>query len=726
MLTAILLSANYAQAQLKIWTLPPKQILIPAVGVATVTSLPGGFTPYEVANGAYEENGNLIFYAEADNNIISIYNSLGTSIGSLNTLYSSVTGYYYTQIGEELSIVPVPGSCRQFYVIFSAGAGALTGSAVGYAKIDCNSGVTISTQTTLVDYWGGNSSAIAVSKVTDVQAGSRYLFAMGYSSINRYTITSTGIASKTLIANDATIGSNSNYWITSQLVLSPDQTQLAWGSTNGGINNKVFQITLSGYSYFSSTSYPFAGDTYLHCVEFNSNSDRIFVSTNNGLKYIYGGAVYTIPSSSTYNNCQLGLALSNYIYCTDNTGKFGRINANAVTPTVALASGLSGDLNYGNDTYAPISSSCYRLPDQIEGEDYSYFFSIKKAFANFSINGNPIACPSYNQLYNCAAGSMILNNLTTGAATSFTIQVRSATGADCNTTTSTYTGPVVTIAAPLTSYDLKTYDGGYLTSALHTGYYIVYFTACNACNVVTTQQALIKVDNIGAYAADYKLLYNPTGQCTINPGGSCAAAAPVSSLYAPLVCVSFSTGILCEYWMRVWDYGTFCPGNANLIADGSSNHSTIPGCSTTGLQVNLDYYIGTHPVGAPGNNYTVNHTYHYYKVELNAKNDCGTVTKTGWIINNCPTCKWGDQVSADVLQMNIFPNPASDEIIVSGIPEAAKELSIISIDGKLIRTIPLSNVADEIRISVADLKDGMYLIMCPGSPSSVIKFIITN
>ncbi|MEO5674984.1 MAG: T9SS type A sorting domain-containing protein [Chitinophagales bacterium] len=351
---------------MKYWTVPPKKILITAAGTV-VSTLPGASeVQYEVSNGVYEQNGTPIFYVVD----LTIYNSTGTSIGALNCLSSGINTYCTE--GEEISIVPVPNTCRQYYVIYEMGGG-ISGSAVGYAKLDCSSGVTIVQNGILIDTWGGNASSIAVSKTTN-STGNRYLFAMGYSSLKRYSITNTGFSSGLTIVDITNFAGNFD-WQSSQLVLSPDQNKLCWAA-GGGFTNKIFEISLNAYAFSAATSFTLTGDTYLHGVEFNSTSTRIFVSTNSGLKWAsWLSSTFTlISSSSTYNNTQFGLGLNNYIYCLNNIGKYGRIDANITVPTVN--STFPTIINYGNASYPNLGSSCYRLPDQVDGDDYTYFFGI--------------------------------------------------------------------------------------------------------------------------------------------------------------------------------------------------------------------------------------------------------------------------------------------------------------------------------------------------------------
>ncbi|HTA61002.1 MAG TPA: hypothetical protein VK835_01040, partial [Bacteroidia bacterium] len=169
---------------------PTAPVVTPIAGAPITTSGP--------TNGAYDSNGNLLFYVK-DLQVFKPGSS--TPVGSLAG--SANNG---SAPGPELEIVPVPGqeNCGKFYVIYQA-SGALY-----YSTISWNNGVITSVpafgsainaynypQNHLFDY----NIGLAVSKMTT--SGVRYLFTLvndgnpqdpAQGSLYRLTISSTGIS----------------------------------------------------------------------------------------------------------------------------------------------------------------------------------------------------------------------------------------------------------------------------------------------------------------------------------------------------------------------------------------------------------------------------------------------------------------------------------------------------------------------------------------------------
>lgn len=64
-------------------------------------------------------------------------------------------------------------------------------------------------------------------------------------------------------------------------------------------------------------------------------------------------------------------------------------------------------------------------------------------------------------------------------------------------------------------------------------------------------------------------------------------------------------------------------------------------------------------------------------------------------------------------RISVFPNPSSGPITVTGVPEDGRSIEILDVDGRLIHTIPVGQMDDEIKIGV-DLSHGCYLLKLNG------------
>lgn len=105
---ALVLTLTNSFAQMIHWTTPPYKINTTPT-TPTATALPGLAGAYSVANGAYDENGNLLFYVRD----YGIYGPTGNSVGVLAFSNTQVCNEEYDILSSGVSIVPIPGTCRQ-------------------------------------------------------------------------------------------------------------------------------------------------------------------------------------------------------------------------------------------------------------------------------------------------------------------------------------------------------------------------------------------------------------------------------------------------------------------------------------------------------------------------------------------------------------------------------------------------------------------------------------
>lgn len=357
--------------QTKKWAMYPNVIDFTGASPSS-TALPNIFYPtsYAAHNGTFDENGNLLFYVQENR----IYDPTGNQAGVLNS-YSS-----YTAGLAQIAIVPVPGQCKKFYVIYSRTA-VMTGVALTYALVDCSTGgIVITNNTTLIDVVGGNQAAFTVSKVSAAGAGGTYkLYSVNSDNVKVYTISSSGISSGTILFTKPS-GSPSSYAQT-DLDLNFAGTKLAWGHSG---YNYLFQLNLSTNT-LSTYNLPVPVPAGWQCVNgpaiggveydqwdnlyisasilypTNSNCSGAFISAGGLYKLSPGGTFTQLTFSGNYDNTQLESGYNKMIYAINNDGKLGSINpatgvvTNAVLPTVFNTRKSSG------------TTSLYRLPMQIDG-----------------------------------------------------------------------------------------------------------------------------------------------------------------------------------------------------------------------------------------------------------------------------------------------------------------------------------------------------------------------
>ena len=344
LLSFMLVTILSAQTQQSKWIVPPN---IVDFTTGFTTSLPG--TPpssYNVANGAFDENGNLLFYVIDDN----VYDNLG------NVISGTYPGSSYD---KEILIVKVPQFCDKYYIIYTKVA-PFAPAPFYYIIIDTST--PIPTVQPTVDFtpsggWIGEFATMAISQLRNDHT--RFLYAVGSSAVLKFKIHSGGIDFDQVIYNP--MSSVTEFW-NREVDLSHDGTQLAWAAygENGQVN--VIQLDNDG-NFVSFQDYFIPNTGWGQGAEFSASGDKLFVSTgpsggiNDGINVIDLNAPPTsfqhISGSVNYLS-HLEMGYDGNVYATSGTD-LANIDpiTNLLTPNV----------------YNITSST--NLPDQIDGQNYA-------------------------------------------------------------------------------------------------------------------------------------------------------------------------------------------------------------------------------------------------------------------------------------------------------------------------------------------------------------------
>lgn len=361
-----------AQNQSYRWAMPPKQINFTTANTPVVQNLLPSLS-YTACNAATDASGNLLFYMAN----LNMYSPAGVVIGTLST-----TGFYGI-IGSSMGIVPVPGACKQYYLLFSLSdyASGVQHHYFCYAKVDASGATPVITQqTTSLQYLttGTQCASIgfAVSKV-NLTASKRFLYLVGTDAysfpvqiVNRFDITAAGINNKVNIATTSTPGLSGTPFVSeaTEVELSPDGTKLAW-VTGNSMEVNVIKVNASTGNFVSASFTNVPGSGTCYGLEWNAASSILYTSNSIGLsRMTYPAFAHTtIASSGNYNHTALEMGRNGKIYAVNNTGTgLGEINT---TTNVVTASSLV----ISPGVIDP-SSNFYVLPEQIDGE-WSQFSS---------------------------------------------------------------------------------------------------------------------------------------------------------------------------------------------------------------------------------------------------------------------------------------------------------------------------------------------------------------
>lgn len=541
-------------AQMNSWDTPPIQYNMTTITTPTAPLYIGAPSSgsYEVANGARDIDGTLLFYVQGTN----VMNPNGTVAGELGGYFTA--SYPYTQnsawIQGEVAIVPIPGTCKQFYVIYIRNNGLYIGEAF-YTKVNCSSGSVVVTNNGTIVNWtgpapfyipyhgypafsiggtGSSTSGFAVSKIVSGNDATavRFLYTCGSNGIVKYDITASGISGGTSFGTlSSSLGTltGSDYG-TMELDLSPDGNYLAWSSAGGSSpTNNVYYCPLN-----VSSGLPSRLSTKVDYVALNSIKGLEFDKSATPVLYVIGGTTATnvygkftvSPTASTPSFTAIsgtGYDLSQSFLELGKNGRMYAVSADATPklvsiglPSGAISGSLSKQVNFDSrHNYAPWCtgfSTMYTLPDQVDGQNYN-------DFGGYSVvNINPLYINSLPLYYNIGSGlyfilqgdcdnggirdfytcnSIALNTSFTGGTPSqYKIDI-TAVDAGCLPVTGgthmNYVGSWTSGSVP-SSLDLRTLtDGSGNTLYTSTGNHYITVSVKNACGIITSQSGYFNV-----------------------------------------------------------------------------------------------------------------------------------------------------------------------------------------------------------------------------------------
>ena len=703
-LIALVILSN-SHAQMIYWTTPPFT-LNTSTSTPTSSALLGTGGAYSVANGAYDHNGNLLFYVRD----YGIYGPTGSLVGSLAPYNSQICDEEFGLLCSEVAIVPIPGTCKQFYVIYSMD-NPVGNSPVLYVKVNCSGATPVVTyngsvyvncppmftgyknQAFVVTGHGGTDhTAFAVSKVYTGSGSTakRFLFSVSYGQIVRSDITSTGISAGTTVVTNATLGiANADAF---ECELSWGSNFLAWSSNNGTVH--VIGVNGTGGYTGLSQNYNIAG---CRGLEFNnaSSNPKLYVSSAAGLRQILT-ATQTLSTIATpgynFTNTFLEYGKNNKIYGISPTFSGSTLTATTfagiTTSNNTITSYNPGmvDSRYNILNYFQ-QYQCFTLPNQIDGENYIYLNGIPAVnITNFTLNGSvpPGNCDEGGMGNYCQNSPITFNATYSGGTPSkykFDIQ---AVNNGCILKTGT--GYVNyhsnwTNGTPPTNLDLRTLTDGAginLGNCL-SGLVQVMYSIEDACGYVSTYTRWINIYvpvppliSLQIYNKNSPQNYLPVSQNIASPVqvGTASLGYRVNNSTGTITSLTVlieevtNTGAFVK---QIYNRTTTVNGVSGLTYENLNNYCI----NTTVWGFNPGF--GNCNVGYSG--YTGYFSYtngqlsygRYFKLTVTVGNICGSSTNWSYIyVNSIGNRMASPQANniEDVQYIMVYPNPATNLLTV--------------------------------------------------------------
>lgn len=726
----LLMLTSYTFAQQKTWTTPPKKWNM-SPSTPTSTSLPGGASAYSVANGAYDEAGNLLFYVQ-DN---EIYDDAGDLVDDLPNYYpNSDCDEAYTLLNGEIAIVPIPGTCNEFYVIY--GKDNVTGnSPLLYVEVDCSGASpsityngTVYTgclgyvnQAFIIANHGGlDHTAFAVSKVYDGSGASavRFLLSVSATGIVKSIISSSGISSGTTTTY-TTLG------LTIYTDFEGIEAEISWGSNYfawSSANGKVFTINIDpangDYIDPSTETYTISG------------AKGIEFSNSTGNPYLYVAAASDLKRINTSNQSSTNISwgsndLSNTFL---EYGKNGRIYG--VSPTysggtltgsklvgivgTSVITGVTADIDSRHVYGTAVVSGIFTLPDQIDGEDYTYFFGLPKVtITNFTLNSNIVSdvCDNGTDKY-CQNAAINFNaTYSGGTPDEYNLMIQAYDDNTCSPTQLTG-GSYINYQSGWQSgvltngTDLRTLtDGNSLNLGNITGTVKITYSIKDACGNESTYARYIQIYDPVPLSIDLGIK-TPSGWTT----PSHSIGSPVNVGTASLAYrVDGSTGTLSQLTVLIEEVdntGAFIQTIYNKTIN-TTNFSLYDDVNLNTLCVGSAVWGFNPGFGGCTGGYTGYFSYtngqesyqDYYKITVTLSNLCGTSSDWSYFyvssqgnspVNpNVTERKQQEVMEQENNSLNIYPNPVTNQLTIkfNQSTDDMVEISLTDVLGKQTRVL---------------------------------------
>jgi hypothetical protein len=336
--------------------------------------------PPVVTNGAFDSNGNLLFYVISTPKFTSPFpfpgNKEPSSLWILDgqgNLIDSIEHEGSLQRDDginQIAVFAVPGACDQFFIVYFLSIPGTQNTTVSlrYSVVDVVQKKLVQKDIELPPISClepiNPSGAIAVSRLRKDQT--RFLYALACGELDKFVVGPIGISLDSVLLDTRAVGVTADDFDATQTTLSPDGKKLAW--SNGG--KRILLVDLdpdSGDNVNNQPTIHTVGSATVG-LAFNPGSTLLFLSPSAQqgglLSYIdlVHGTIQTIPNSARYAGSLLQLAADHKIYAASDSD-LGAINPNPDPPQFmpAVVPGIVAP--------APKSNNIARmLPYQINGE----------------------------------------------------------------------------------------------------------------------------------------------------------------------------------------------------------------------------------------------------------------------------------------------------------------------------------------------------------------------
>lgn len=417
-LFALLLAPAQAQIQMKYWYFNGEGVDFTGTSPVVFSTQASVSGADGAANGFSVNSQNPYFHIIDE----TLFDRNGNSIGYIQS---------HSGLGPEMLVLPVPGSCTRFYLVYLAyGTVSLFYEGVLYYSeldITLNNGlggfVTGKHNVHIATIPNDGIGSFAVGK--ESSNGTRNLYFAANKAyggdVLKCVIDANGISYHSTLYSVNYPGTPGRM-ATAEVELSHDGTMLAFAllagpsgedvvllhlDANGDLNTNLGNNGVTIYDMPGSSSQSFTG------IEFSPDNGRLFVGASGvGIYWIdlSSTTITFISNSDDLGDSQIELAHDGFMYAAESASKLVAIDWDRPTPIIAPHSiTFSGSPVIANTftSWFNNNPSIYTLPEQIDGQNYDDFFITPydklaytaTASATWTSGSNPLNNSSGNVVY---------------------------------------------------------------------------------------------------------------------------------------------------------------------------------------------------------------------------------------------------------------------------------------------------------------------------------------
>lgn len=171
-----------------------------------------------------------------------------------------------------------------------------------------------------------------------------------------------------------------------------------------------------------------------------------------------------------------------------------------------------------------------------------------------------------------------------------------------------------------------------------------------------------------------------------------------------------------------------CNGGSRILM-GSTNATNVGPASYQWQYSSISNGTFTNISGATNLNYSTNLS-GYYKLLVTRIDGCTKLSTQYYISPSSLNCRFGGSADVETTSISVFPNPATDVMMVNftATENSAYSFNVVDLLGKVVASDRFDAVSGEntYRLNVSNITPGVYMLEVKGATTEMVKFVVTK